>query len=294
VSLPAELAAGVIHDIGYRHHDGPRLGRLHSARAVYVQSLRGLYGLGRPARAKVVPFLLFGITCAPGVVSGALTAVAPVPPIPYAHYAYYLQIAIIVFLAAQAPQIVTGDIRFRVLSLYFSRPLERSDYVWAKLAALATGLLVLLATPLLVIYAAVLLSQTHTASDAVNETGRLLVGLGGSAVHAVVLATFGMAISAFTRVRAFAVVGIVGVYLVTSTVMGIVGGVAQGTDVAVAFALISPFSLLDGFQAWALRTGPAVPGSGPGHLGWAFGLVTVLLPAAAAALLHWRYRRIAS
>src|SRR5215471_7516483 len=185
MSSPPELAAGVIHDIGYRRYDGPRLGRWHAARAVYVHSLRGVYGLGRPARAKVLPFLLLAITCTPALVSGALTAVAPIPPIPYIHYAYYLQIVVMVFVAAQAPQVVTGDVRFRTLSLYFSRPLERDDYVWAKLAALATGLFVLLAAPLLILYLAVVLAHTHQVSDVLNETGRVLVGLAGVAVDAV-------------------------------------------------------------------------------------------------------------
>jgi len=293
VSSPPELAAGVIHDIGYRRYDGPRLGRWHAARAVYVHSLRGVYGLGRPARAKVLPFLLLAIISAPALVSGALTAVAPIPPIPYVHYAYYLQIAIMVFLAAQAPQVVTGDIRFRTLSLYFSRPLERDDYVWAKLAALASGLFGLLALPLVVIYLAVLLSHTHSATDALDETGRLLVGLAAAAIDAVLLAAIGMAISAFTRVRAFAVVGIIGLYLVTSSVAAIVGGISRGSDVGAAFGLISPFSLLDGFEAWALRVRPATPLE-PGRLGWLYAVVVAADLALAATILHWRYRRIES
>jgi ABC-2 type transport system permease protein len=293
MSSHPELAAGVIHDIGFRRYDGPRLGRRHAALALYVHSLRGVYGIGRPARAKVLPFLLFAITCAPALVSGALTAVAPIPPIPYVHYAYYLQIAVMIFLAAQAPQVVTGDVRFRTLSLYFSRPLERADYVWAKLAALATGLFVLLATPLLVIYLAVLLSHTHSASDAVNETGRLLLGLAGAAVHALLLAAIGMAVSAFTRVRAFAVVGIIGLYLVTSSMAAILAGVSRGADVSALFGLLSPFSLLDGFQAWALRVQPATPLE-PGAFGWAYALVVVADLALAVVILHWRYRRIES
>jgi ABC-2 type transport system permease protein len=296
-----ELAAGVIHDIGYRRYDGPRLGRWQSARAVYVQSLRGVYGLGRPARAKVVPWLLFGIMCAPAAVSAALTAVvAAIPPIPYINYPYYLQLAIMVFLAAQAPQIVTGDVRFRVLSLYFSRPLERADYVWAKLAALATGLFVLIATPLLVIYAVLLLSHTHALGDATRETGLLLVGLAGAALHAVLLAAIGMAISAFTRVRAFAVVGIIGVYLVTSAVSSIVGGIAHGTDLGAAFEMLTPFSLLDGLQAWAFHVRAAVPLAGTqaheglggaGRLGWLYAVVAASSLAGGVAILHWRYRR---
>ena len=294
MSSHPELAAGVIHDIGYRRYDGPRLGRWNAARAVYVHSLRGIFGIGRPARAKVLPFLLFAITAAPALVSGALTAVvAVIPPIPYAGYAYYLQIAIMIFLAAQAPQVVTGDIRFRTLSLYFSRPLERSDYVWAKLAALVTALFALMATPLLILYAALLLTHTHAAPDVLNESGRLAIGLAGVAVDALLLGAIGMAISAFTRVRAFAVVGIIGLYLVTSSVAAIVGGVAHGSDVGAAFGMVSPFSLLDGFQAWALRV-PAVSPLEPGRLGWLYAIVVAADLALAVAVLHWRYRRIES
>jgi len=290
---PAEMAAGVIHDIGYRRYDGPRLGRWHSMLATYVQSLRAVYGIGRPARSKVVPIALFVIASAPGAVSGALTAVAPIPPIPYAHYATFLQVAVIVFVAAQSPQVITGDIRFRLLSLYFSRPLERADYVWAKLAALASGIFILLAVPLAILYAAILLSHTHALSDAVNESGRFAVGLGSAAAHGLLLAALGMAISSVTRVRAFAVVAIVGAYLVTSSVAGIMSGVLRGTDAGALFNLISPFSLLDGFQTWALRVDAAIP-PGPGHLGWVFGLTTAAVFAAAIAFLHWRYRRIPS
>jgi len=293
VSAPSELAAGVIHDIGYRHYEGARLGRWHSMLAVYAHGLRTVYGMGRPARSRIVPWALFAVVCAPALVSGALTAVAPIPPIPYAHYAYVLQVAIIVFVAAQAPQVVTGDIRFRLLSLYFSRPLERSDYVWAKLAALASGVFILLAVPMAILYAAILLSHTHALSDAVNETGRFAVGLSSAAIHAALLAALAMAIAALTRVRAFAVVGIVGVYLVTTSVAAIMGGVLRGADAGVLFGLISPFSLLDGFQTWALRVDPTIP-PGPGHLGWAFGLATAGVLVAAAALLQLRYRRIAS
>jgi len=188
---------------------------------------------------------------------------------------------------------VTGDVRFRTLSLYFSRPLERAEYVWAKLAALATGLFALMATPLLVMYLEVLLSHTHSVSDALDETGRLLLGLTGVAVSALLLAAIGMVIAAFTRVRAFAVVGIIGLYLVTSSVAAIVGGISRGSDVGAAFGLISPFSLLDGFEAWALRVRPATPLE-PGRLGWLYAVVVAADLALAATILHWRYRRIES
>jgi ABC-2 type transport system permease protein len=82
--VSAELAGGVIHDIGYHRYHGPRLGRARAVRALCWHGLRAVFGLGRPTRAKVVPFLLSAVISAPAVVSAALSAVTPLPAIPYA------------------------------------------------------------------------------------------------------------------------------------------------------------------------------------------------------------------
>ena len=42
-----------------------------------------------------------------------------------------------ILVAVQAPELLGRDVRYRVLSLYFSRALLREDYALAKLAALA-------------------------------------------------------------------------------------------------------------------------------------------------------------
>ena len=66
----------VIHDIGYRHYDGPRLGRAYAVRSLYLHGLRAAYGLGRPAKAKIMPFFLFAIMLLPAAISVAVTALA--------------------------------------------------------------------------------------------------------------------------------------------------------------------------------------------------------------------------
>ena len=53
------MTTGVIHDLGYQHYDGPRLGRPAIVRALAWHSLRSAFGLGRGARAKIVPVLAF-------------------------------------------------------------------------------------------------------------------------------------------------------------------------------------------------------------------------------------------
>ena len=58
---------GVIHDLGYRHYDGPRLGRAAIIRALGWHSLRSAFGIGRGAKAKIVPVITFVLMCLPAV-----------------------------------------------------------------------------------------------------------------------------------------------------------------------------------------------------------------------------------
>ncbi|HJY68047.1 MAG TPA: ABC transporter permease, partial [Streptosporangiaceae bacterium] len=50
-------ATGVIHDLGYRRYDGPRLGRPQIVRALIWHSFRSSFGIGRGVKAKIVPIL---------------------------------------------------------------------------------------------------------------------------------------------------------------------------------------------------------------------------------------------
>lgn len=157
-----------IHNIGYRSYDGRRLGRGYARRSLYSQSLRGAFGLGRSAKSKVLPMLLFGVMC---VIAAIIVAVSINVPagtkllMDYTSFAIYLQAVIGLFLAAQAPQSVSRDLRFRSVSLYFSRPIERVDYVVAKLAAMASALFVLTGTPLVILYAGALLGKFDFADQ---------------------------------------------------------------------------------------------------------------------------------
>lgn len=101
MSRPAD--ASVIHDIGYRRYQGRRLGTGPAMVALYAFSLQGVFGLGRAARYKVLPFGLLAVMCLPAVVSAAITTVTRMPTIPYAIYVYFLQAVVAIFLAAQTP-----------------------------------------------------------------------------------------------------------------------------------------------------------------------------------------------
>jgi hypothetical protein len=71
-----ERAAGSIYDLGYRHYEGPRLGRWHAVTSLYTHSLRGVFGLGRHHSSKVIPFGLAVIALLPAVVQVGFVALA--------------------------------------------------------------------------------------------------------------------------------------------------------------------------------------------------------------------------
>ena len=68
---------GVIHDLGYRHYEGARLGRAGIIWALFWHSLRSAFGIGRGAKAKIVPTLMFALMCLPAIVNAIAVAQHP-------------------------------------------------------------------------------------------------------------------------------------------------------------------------------------------------------------------------
>jgi len=63
--VAAGSAGGSIYDLGYRGYRGERLGRRHAVASLVRQSFRQCWGLGRPARAKIVPIGLAALATVP-------------------------------------------------------------------------------------------------------------------------------------------------------------------------------------------------------------------------------------
>ena len=79
--VAAGSAGGSIYDLGYRRYLGPRLGRRHAVASLVRHSLRQAYGLGRPARSKVVPVGLLLLATLPAVVALGFAALATHRPV---------------------------------------------------------------------------------------------------------------------------------------------------------------------------------------------------------------------
>ncbi|HEU4948829.1 MAG TPA: ABC transporter permease subunit [Kribbella sp.] len=249
-------ADGVIHDIGYRHYEGPRMGRAAISRALMVSSLRHAYGLGRSGKSKVMPILLLAVMVVPAAIMVGVenSMQFDQPPIVPVDYVFLLQPVIALYLASQAPQLFSRDLRYRSIVLYLARPPRRTDYALAKLTALVGALLILIALPLLVLYAGALLAKY----DFVDMSKQFLDGMVGALLLSILLAAIGGLIAAATPRRGFAVAAIIAVLIVSFTAAVIMVGILDSdgdmSSTAARYAnLGSPFTLVQTLQTFLLR-----------------------------------------
>ncbi len=293
---PPGVRAGVIHDIGYRHYEGPRLGRAAIIRALGWHSLRSAFGIGRGAKAKIILVIAFALMCLPAVVNTVAVARGGPPVVDYDTYVFQLRVLImIIFIAAQAPELVSRDLRSHVLPLYFSRPLRRLDYPLAKLGAFILACLILLEIPLLLLYLGTI-SQAHGGGAIWDQTRALIPGLLVGLAWAVLLASIGLALASLSGRRAYATGSIAICFFLSWALADLLRGVAEAGGAGRAGAgarlsgLVSPFTVLDGLRQWLGGTSRA-PLPPPGNLGPLYGVMFVLMLAAAAGGLAVRYRK---
>ncbi|MFG2369872.1 ABC transporter permease subunit [Streptomyces sp. NPDC048504] len=284
-----------IHNIGYRHYDGPRLGRAYARRSLYSQSLRGSYGLGRSVKSKVLPMLLFVVMCVPAaiMVAVAVATKAKDLPVDYTRYAIIMQAVIGLYVASQAPQSVSRDLRFKTVPLYFSRPIETADYVRAKFAALASAMLILTGAPLIVLYVGALLAKL----DFADQTKGFAQGLVSVTLLSLLFAGIGLVIAAVTPRRGFGIAAVIAVLTVSSGAVSTLQAIADAQNSTSAIpwiGLFSPVTLIDGLQSAFLGASSAFPGGvGPSHAeGVVYVLAVLGLIAATYGLLIRRYRKV--
>jgi ABC-2 type transport system permease protein len=288
-------ATGVIHDLGYRGYDGPRLGRAQIVRALTWHSFRSSFGIGRGAKAKIIPILALAAICLPALVNAFAVARGNARLFGYDVYSPTLRVIVVtIFIAAQAPELVSRDLRSRVLPLYFCRPLHRGDYPLAKYLALTAACLLLIEVPLLILYVGTIASAG--GGRAVwNETRALIPGLGVGLMWAVLMAAIGLALASRTGRRAYAT-GIVAISCFLTWSLSLLllqaeGGMQATTTAARLAGLFSPFTILDGVRMWLGGTSPGEVAN-PGRYGPLYGLLAVVLLAASLGGLAARYRKV--
>lgn len=260
---------GNIYDIGYQAYDGPRLGRRAALGALFRQALRACYGLGRGGRAKIVPVTLGVMALLPAVLAigiSALAAQAPgggdileeASPVRFATYHGLISILVMLFAAAQGPELFGRDQRYGVLPLYFSRVLTRIDYAVAKTGGLWVALLLMIVVPQVLL----LVGRIFVAPDPVQgfqeEIGAVPQFMAQAVLTAGLLGSLTALVASHTPRRAYATAIIIAIFIIPSIVVGLVGTLV-GQDSARLLVLFSPGDILDGTNAWIYGSIPDNP-----------------------------------
>jgi ABC-2 type transport system permease protein len=278
----------VIHDIGYQRYAGPRLGRTYAVRSLYEHSLRTAFGVGRGMKSKIFPWGVVGVASLITVIIAAVSSTAGQRVISYVNLVDQMSVLIIIFLAVAAPELISRDLRAKVLPLYFARPVGRFDYVGAKFAALVTATWMAVGLPMVIVFAAVAF-DVDRIGDAWKEFTLLLGGLVYVLVLVLINAAVSMLVAACTGRRAFAAGGIVGIYLVTLPVSLVLSEIGGGA-VRNLSGLPSPTMTGSGLRYWVTGDGPIDIGG----YGWVYLVASLVLVAGSVAVTHARYRRVDS
>ena len=294
---------GSIYDLGYRGYEGPRLGRAHAVRSLFAHSLRSTYGIGRGGRAKIAPIALLFLATLPAVaIIAAQALIRQFPggeglreqlPVRFETYASSIGIFVILFCAAQAPDLFGRDQRHKLLALYFSRALRRTDYALARLAGFMVALLVLQLLPQVLLFVGQVLLSVDVGAKFLEDLPSLAKATVQSVFTAGLLGGLSMAVAAFTPRRAYAVAGIIAIFVIPSIVTGIV--VRLGSeDLGRIMVLLSPTSVLAGVNGFLFHV-PVSEGNGgflPFIPDWAYLTAAVAGITGSVLLAVRRFQRL--
>ena len=247
----ANTTAGTIYDLGYQRYEGVRLGRRHAIWALYVHSLRGVFGIGRSLSSKVGPIGLAVIAFIPAAFQLGIAAIAPgeIEVIRPEDYFQLIEVVLAVFCAVVAPELVGRDQRTQTLSLYFSRALRRQDYALAKFAALMTGMLAITVIPQVMMFIGNGLAAADFGDYLQDEWADLPSILGSAILLSGLIAGIGIVIAAQMPSRAYSTVGIIAAFVLTSIIAGSVFEAAD-QDIGRFVLLLSPFHVARGLTFW--------------------------------------------
>lgn len=293
MSQPSEHAAGSIYDLGYRRYEGVRLGRQHAVAAIYFQSLKGAFGIGRRTSSKIIPVALAVIVLMPAAAQLAFVALSPrnISVASPENYFGFVDIILALFCAAVAPELVGRDQRTRTLSLYFSRSLLRSDYAAAKFAALVTALLIVMLVPQVLLVGGSALASSDSWAYLKDNWHQVVPIVGSGLAIAVFMGSISLVIAAQTPRRAYATGGVLASFVLLRAIGGILTVTLSG-DSRRYSVLMDPFVVLRGVTSWIFRSASEGVVADVHISGWFYLLDVAVIAGLSLALLYRRYQKV--
>ena len=292
-------ASGSIYDLGYQGYHGSRLGRPAVALGLLIQTLRAAYGIGRGGRAKIVPFLMLGLSVLPAVLAvgiaalaaqaGAGSALNDASPIRHDTYQNLTSTLVMLFCAAQAPELFGRDQRYGVLPLYFSRVLTRVDYTLARAGGLFLAIFVISIVPQLILTIGAILAAPDPLTGLRDDLPEIPRYLAVALVASALLGGVATVIAAWTPRRAYATAAIIAVFIIPPIVVALMAELAVG-DLARVLVLASPGDIIDGVNAVVFDAASPNPTIVAANLpGWTYLVAAAAGTIACVVLVLRRY-----
>jgi ABC-type transport system involved in multi-copper enzyme maturation permease subunit len=218
--VSTQANTSVIHDIGYKPYTGPRLGHAQIMRALYVHSVRGVFGLGRGPKAKIVPWFVVAVMLIPAALNVYMSSAGKELVVGYTSMGYHLMLFAVLFVAISAPELVSRDLRHHTLPLYFSRPLRRRDYPLAKLLALFSSLLAVELLPVLITYVGQIASA-KSGHEIWLDSRAAFPAVFVAVLQSAIFSSISLLISSTTGRRVIATGAIAILFLATTAISGV-------------------------------------------------------------------------
>jgi ABC-2 type transport system permease protein len=287
------MGEGVVFDLGYRPHDGPRLGRSGARRALFGDGLRRVLGIRRRARRKVLAFVLVAIAVVPALFFVAIGVVAGQfdPGATFFGHAEYFDLTgtvALLFVALAAGELLIPDRVHGTLAVYASRPLTTLDYVTGRAASLAVVVFSFLWLPHVILFLGrAWVSPSGFGSYVADHGAAVWETAAASAVYLAAFAPAAFAIAAVSRSVSISA----GSFLAVMTISGPTTGALVDAD----FPFVGLFAMQHhpGYvKDWIL--GASTRSWVPDRAGFdpvvSLGVIAIVA-VAAAALVIAQYRR---
>jgi ABC-2 type transport system permease protein len=297
------MTAGTVFDIGYQRYTGQREGPARGRKAVFKDGVRTALGLGRGARAKVLPWFFIAVLAAIGLVAAIMAGAANRLAGPgaadrinlpsHSDYNGIASIIIFVFAALVGPELLCRDRRDRVLTLYLVRPLSGTDYIVSRWAAFLVVMTAAAWLPQIILFLGLSMGDPTPLTYLREHWIDIPRFLGAGLAMSVYATTLALLTASFTSRRAYASVFLVGLFLITAPfTIGLateMGGTA-GKWISMFNLTNIPLHVNDvifGEISEVTSEAPARLFPAWVKVGWFFAWTTV-----AGAVLWLRYRRL--
>lgn len=280
-----------IHDLGYRRYEGEREGPRGAWIAIFTQGIRTMFGLGRSAKAKVVPVFVVVVTAlqvigalfASSVSQGAL-------PVRYGNVLQGSVLLYLLFVAAQSPEIFSRDQQHRILPLVLTRASSRFAYVSARLGSVVASVFLIVFGSLFLLYIGEIGLAAEPTKRFAEMGDRFFPVLLVSVLTSMALGGLGAGISSWSPRRAFATASIIAVVLLATAVgealTDLVGVASRSAQMLNLFESVRIFTMvMIGESNRGFETNPPLDN-------WVYVVQMLGYAAIGVALLQLRLRRL--